>query len=178
MISKPSKRYAKAFLDFAASKNCLDEAGSDLVAVGRTVRESPELAGFIGNAERSRQSRFSALEALFRDRVHPQTWRFISFLAYKNRIRLVAEIAESFALQLDAARGIARAEVSTAFACAGEDLDAISGWLGRHCGKRIEVRHAINSSLIGGFWAKVADTVYDGSVAGELNELKSQMTRA
>ena len=47
--------------------------------------------------------------------------------------------------------------------------------LSRLTGKRMRLRFAVNADLLGGVVARIGSTVYDGSVRGELQQLRRKL---
>jgi F-type H+-transporting ATPase subunit delta len=50
--------------------------------------------------------------------------------------------------------------------------------LGRATGKRVFGQYAVDEALIGGLIARVGSKVYDGSVRGQLQAMRSRLVRS
>jgi F-type H+-transporting ATPase subunit delta len=75
----------------------------------------------------------------------------------------------------DAADGLARAQIISAFPLDERELAGLKTALERRFGKKIEATVSVDSSLIGGAKIVVGDTVIDGSVQGELQAMASHL---
>ncbi|GAI06225.1 unnamed protein product, partial [marine sediment metagenome] len=78
---------------------------------------------------------------------------------------------------LDSYRGIELAEVITAVPLDDEDKLRLGERLGAVVGKKVVVKPEVDSSLIGGFIARIGGKLLDGSTRGKLEALKREMVR-
>src|SRR5215472_6636491 len=75
----------------------------------------------------------------------------------------------------DAAEGVARAQVVSAFPMSDEELATLKATLEKRFGKKIEATVSVDPELIGGVRNTVADTVIDASVQGELQSMANHL---
>jgi F-type H+-transporting ATPase subunit delta len=54
--------------------------------------------------------------------------------------------------------------------------EELSGQLGKLAGSKVRLRFAIEPDLIGGVAAKIGSRVYDGSVRGQLLEMRKRLS--
>ncbi len=66
------------------------------------------------------------------------------------------------------------AEVRSAVDLTAEQVERLSAALGRATGRKVEVKVIVDPSLVGGIVTKIGDTVFDGSVKSQLDELREQ----
>ena len=175
LIKKAARRYAQAFFDLAKDSGCQDKALGDMVDLGRALRESTDLAGFLGDYVVGRQARGRALEHLFQGRVDPLTWRFIRFLESKKRLGLLREVCPAFEALHDKAMGILQVMFACAFGMEEQAPDRISKMLEGKFGRPVKLSVVVRPELIGGFRLQVEDRVHDFSVAGALAALRRTM---
>jgi F-type H+-transporting ATPase subunit delta len=103
------------------------------------------------------------------------TRNFLYVLVDHRRIGALSQIINTFELVIEARLGFARAEVSTARALTEDQQDELRVRLEMTSGKKLRARYSVDSTLIGGVVARIGSTVYDGSVRGRLETLKSRM---
>jgi F-type H+-transporting ATPase subunit delta len=101
--------------------------------------------------------------------------RFLFVLVDHRRVALLGEIREAFESELDARRGLARVEVSSARELSGTQRAALVRELTRLTGKTPRLKFHLEPGLIGGLVARVGSTVYDGSVRGQLAGLRQRL---
>ena len=101
---------------------------------------------------------------------------FLFILIDHRRIGGLSEIIQSLEDVLDQRMGFARAEIVSAGDLNETQRNALAADLERVTGKRLRMRFAVDPALIGGLTARVASTVYDGSVRGQLHALERRLS--
>ena len=96
-------------------------------------------------------------------------------LVESDRIGLLPEIHQISDTLKDAADGVARAHISSAFPVTDSELAALKAALEKRFGKKIEATVGVDPDLIGGATIVVGDTVIDGSVRGELQAMATHL---
>jgi F-type H+-transporting ATPase subunit delta len=102
---------------------------------------------------------------------------FFKLLLDRGRITAAADISLVYAGLLDEAKGITRAEVSSASPLSSEEVSGISEVLKKVAGQEVQVEVKEDPSLIGGVVAKIGDLVLDGSVKSQLQSLRESLRR-
>lgn len=100
---------------------------------------------------------------------------FMAVLIDKRRTRLLPEIVEQFAQDLNQRLGIAEAEITTARELNKDERTMLESDLARVTGKKIRASYQQNSEVLGGAIARVGGTIYDGSVKGHLERIRQQL---
>ena len=75
----------------------------------------------------------------------------------------------------DAADGVAKATIETAFPFEGNELAELTASLEKRFGKKIEATVVVKPELIGGARVTVGDAVIDGSVQEQLRAMAAQL---
>ena len=176
-LCRSSRRYAAAAFSLAREENCLDALLADMSALEALLGQSPELARFLRDRVLSRGARRSAMEDLFRSRVHPFTWRFLLFLEEKRRLDCLGDVCAALRDRYERQEGIRRALLTTAFPIEDGQVQAVSDRVREKTGGQVVVTAAVRPALLGGFCVQVDDVVYDLSIAGALREAKERMLR-
>jgi F-type H+-transporting ATPase subunit delta len=178
-LSAVAARYANALADIvtaSASPLSPELAVAELRSFESALRESPELHNALitpavpGPRKRAVVGRIA--DVLHLSRV---TRNFLFVLIDHRRINSLAEILAIFDEVVDARLGYARAEVTSAAELNESERRALNTELERLTGKRIRMRYATDSALIGGAVARIGSTVYDGSVRGQLASLERRL---
>ena len=103
---------------------------------------------------------------------------FLFVLIDHRRTAILGEILTSLQSQLDERRGIVRATVSSARPLSDEQRHEVEASLAKRTGKQVVGQYAVDDSLIGGIVARVGSRVYDGSVRGQLQAMRSRLVRS
>ena len=170
--------YARAFADAVMDKRlepakALAEARqiSTLVNENKTLREvwqTPSIAA---------QQKRAVLDAIVKRAGISQLVRnFVAVLIDKRRMRFLGEIVEQFGQELNQRLGFAEAEITTTRELNADERSALEADLAKVTGKKIRARYDQDRSILGGAIARVGSTVYDGSVKGQLEKIRQQLT--
>jgi F-type H+-transporting ATPase subunit delta len=101
---------------------------------------------------------------------------FIYVVIDHRRIGVLGEIAQAFELALDERLGFARAEVASAVELDESRRAGMESELSRLTGKRMRLHFQVDPDLLGGATARVGSTLYDGSLRGQLQQLRRELT--
>jgi len=102
---------------------------------------------------------------------------FLFVLLDHKRIGLLSEIRESFERLINERLGFIQASVVSAEPLDPAQSQAIQAELTRLTGKQVRPEFAVDGSLLGGVIARVGSTVYDGSIRGQIENLRRQFTK-
>ena len=180
MASALANRYARALVDVVlnpASAVKPEDAVSQLRAAGQMVAQSAELRNALLTPAIS-ASRKRAVMAKLLDEIGVAhiIRNFICVVIDHRRIRMLDEMRGAFELVLDERMGFARAEVTSAATLDEERSARLESELSRLTGKRMRLRFAIDTELLGGAMARIGSTLYDGSLRGQLQQLRRELT--
>jgi len=173
-----ASRYARAFADVVLDgkldpKQVTEQLGA-IVELYRSnldlrrVWESPAIA-----AEQKRKLLDAIVE---RNAVLRPVRNFVAVLIDHGRIREVEAIARQFEAELNHRLGIVEAEVTSARPLEEAESRELLAEVARVTGKQVSAEYKIDPSLIGGATIRVESTVYDGSVRGQLQKMKEQLS--
>ena len=180
MATAVANRYARALVDAilaAGSPLPADEAVQQLRAVDQMIGESAELRTALltpaipNSKKRAVMARLLAQSA-------PMIRNFVFVLIDHRRVGMIEEIREAFEQHLDERRGFVRAEVTSAEPLDAQRNSQVETALSQLTGKRMRLRFAVNPELLGGATARIGSTVFDGSLRGQLRQLKKNLTES
>jgi F-type H+-transporting ATPase subunit delta len=98
--------------------------------------------------------------------------RFLLVTAEHGRLALLPQIVGAFEELLDQHAGRITADVAVPAALSPAQQAEIEQQLTALTGKQVRARFTVDPSLIGGFRAAIASTVYDASLRGQLDALR------
>ena len=175
MATKGAIRYAQAVFQIAREKNTLDQWLTDLERLS-VIATSPELVGWLENPKVRFETKRDTLAKQFTG-VNPLALNLVYLLMSRGGLALLAEIRDNYVTQLNTARGIQEAEVTTAVALDAADQQRLADRLGAIIGKKLVIKAKVDPAIKGGFVARIADKVLDGSTVSRLQALKQVMER-
>ena len=174
---KVSRRYATSLLESAIEKNMLDSIARDIELVVSTLDANRQLILALSNPVIKSNLKLKVLEEIFKSRVNSDTMNFLGFLVEKNREDLLDTISKIFLELRDEHLGIVNVEVTSVAAFSDEQSEQLRSNLEKFLNKKVRFSFKINKEIIGGFVAKVNDTVFDASMIHQLELLKTQFLK-
>lgn len=180
MASAVANRYARALVDVVTAPGSPvqpEQAVAQLRSVAEMIAGSAELkTALLTPAIQNSRKREVTSRLLDQMSVSGMIRNFIYVIIDHRRIGMMTEISEAFEMLTDERLGYARAEVTSASALDGRRTAGLEAELSRLTGKRMRLRFQVDSELLGGVVARIGSTVYDGSIRGQLQELRRELT--
>lgn len=170
-----ARRYAAALFEQAHRTGTLNEAQADLENVARTLIETPRLAAILMQPLITEANKKAALKAALEGRISLRTLGFLNLLVDKRRIDLLAEVEQEFSRRVREFNNVALANATSAVPLTETEAAALKRSLEARTGKNIDLRTSVDPSLIGGVLVRIGDTVYDGTVKGNLERLRERL---
>jgi len=167
--------YAKAFLGAAQAAGQVDVLVAELSGVSDALERFPDFEALLASALVAPEEKVRILDRLFGNRLSATVLDFLKILARHGRLELIRTVDQEVLKLYDELRGRVRVEVHTASQLEKNQTDKLAGSLRQFLAGEPEVESIVNPALIGGILLRVGDTVYDGSVARQLNQAREQM---
>jgi F-type H+-transporting ATPase subunit delta len=92
-----------------------------------------------------------------------------------RRVHEIPSIVEAFEVLLDEHLGFVRADVSSAKPLNDGQKGALEAQLSRMAGKKAKLKFETDPALVAGVVARIGSKVYDGSVRGQLERLRTTL---
>lgn len=176
MISKTvAKRYVHALYELAGEKNALEQVGQELAAVRDLLEKEAELRDVLQNPALDPQRKVEIFDELVGDQLNVLTHNFVRLLIRKSRIDHIELMTGEYAAMERTRKGVLEVEITTARELDKGIRDELESSLSGTLGKSIEMKTAVEPSLIGGMVARIGDTVYDGSVEHQLARIQQRL---
>lgn len=99
---------------------------------------------------------------------------FLFVIIDHHRMGLLGQIREAFETEIDERLGFVRAEVASAQPLDPRQSAEVEAELSQLAGRKVRARFRVDASLIGGIVARIGSTVYDGSIRGQLDNMRRQ----
>ena len=105
-----------------------------------------------------------------------QLRNLLAVLIKNDRIGDVNEVFQAWRAEMQERAGIRQVEIVTARELSEPDRAGLEAGVGKLAGGRIQANFKLDKSILGGTVVRIGSTIYDGSVRGRLERLKSQLT--
>jgi len=169
------RRYATALFNAAVRMKVMDRVESDLGLISYAVESSPALVESLKNPLIPSGRKKEVVSDIFAGKVHEVTLSYLNLLIDKRREEAVALTEEEYVRLADEARGVVRAQVTTAVKLDAEQYERLRAGLSVFTGKHVEMTHELDPSIKGGVVVRIGDRVIDGSVRGQLEGLREKL---
>jgi F-type H+-transporting ATPase subunit delta len=172
--SNIAKRYARAFFEIAAEEKRYEEYYGEMNRFSAVLQANRNLSEFLANPVFDQRDKKAVLESVLEKvPVSPLTANFLKLLVDKRRIGILPAIEGCYRELMDNALQKARVTVSTAFPLTGELSGRLQKALEGLTGREVEMTVSEDPTLLGGIVVRVGDTLYDGSIKTQLNNIRN-----
>ena len=175
-VRTSATRYARALLDVAIQESDPAVVEQELASVARAMAGSAELRRALTSPGIPQQIRVNVTNALAVTMgVQPPLAKLLKMLADRGRLDLVPTMSEVYNERLRAHRGIVGATVTSAAPLTAEKQQRLEASLSSMTGKKVQLKTAVDPSIIGGLVTRIGSTVYDGSIRTQLQKMKQEL---
>lgn len=172
--SNIAKRYARAFFKLAGEEQRYESYYDELGRFSTILRENKNLSEFLANPIFALSDKKAVVESLLEKiQISPLTSNFLKLLVDKRRIDILSDIQGCYRELTDIALKKVRVTVKTAFPLTDETSARLQSGLERLTDREVEMTVLEDRSLLGGVVVRVGDTLYDGSVHTQLNNIRN-----
>jgi F-type H+-transporting ATPase subunit delta len=175
-----ASRYARALVDVILEQRIDgDTARQQLKAIVAAVHESVELRKVWESPAISPEQKRAVLDAIANQLGAARPIRnFIAVLIDHRRIAMLDDMVRQFEVELDAQLGFTEAEISSARPLSADEQRELEGRVERMSGKKVRAHYISQPELLGGVMVRVGSTIYDGSVRGQLEKMRQELSTA
>jgi F-type H+-transporting ATPase subunit delta len=170
-----TSRYSNALIALSEEKNTFSRAAADIELIFNTLKDSRDLRLMLSSPVIKSVKKIEILTEIFSAHVSQDTLNYIIFIVNKKREDLLFKILYRFLQLKDEKLGLINIDVKSAAKFDEIQMDAMKVKLADYTQKKVRIDFSVEENLIGGFVAKVGDTVLDGSVKQQLKNLKKQL---
>jgi len=173
-----ASRYARALVEVILEQKVdSDIARQQLKSIAEAVRDSIELRRVWESPAIVPEQKRAVLDAIAKQIAAVKPVRnFMAVLIDHRRIRMLDDIVRQFETELDAQLGFAEVEVTSARVLTPGEKRELETRVERMSGKKVRARYVTAPQLLGGVTVKVGSTIYDGSVRGQLEKMRQELS--
>lgn len=178
MNASIARRYARALLEVATDLSAADAIGAELETLARELAGSADLRDLLVNPAFSRDQRHAAFDAIVASqKLAPALVNLTKLLIDRSRANELPAIARLYRELSDERAGRARATVTTAVAISAGETQALAAALSKAVEREVMVDTNVDPSLLGGAVTQVGSFLFDGSIKGQLRQLRRELKR-
>jgi F-type H+-transporting ATPase subunit delta len=171
-----ASRYAMALFDVAVAEGDPHAVERDLASFVALFGQFPPLRRALWNPAVPVARKLGVVcEIVERGGYPAPLAKLLKLLAERDLLVLLQDLLDAYRRRLMDHDGIVLAHVTTAVPLPEDRLRAIAAALGQATGKQVTMTTDVDPAIIGGVMAKVDSSVYDGSVARQLERLREKM---
>lgn len=168
------RMYARALFEAAQGGGRVDVVRGQLAELSGALESSPELAAFLANPQLDPASKADVLAEVSTG-ADPLVRNFLRLVASKGRAGDLRAIADEYDALVDRAEGRITVELTTAYALADDEADAIVAKIEQASGRTVEATRTVDPDLIGGMILQAGSLRVDASVRGRLERLRRDL---
>ena len=173
-IAKP---YAQALYSAATEQDILDRIVADANQILQLTQESEDFDQFLTNPILSPQFKSEMFQQLLSEAVQPLTLNFLLLIALKQRERSLVAILQMFLEIVDLQAGRLIAQVTSAVPLTDAQKTTLSQQLSNYSGAEVRLELNEDAAIQGGVIVQLGDTVFDGSIASQLQRMRTLLAR-
>jgi len=169
-----ARTYADALLDAAGTgtDGVLEELGS---FVDDVLDKLPDLREIFFSRIVGREEKLRLIDRVFESRSSPIVANFLRVLVRHDRIELIPLIVREARLRHEVRSGRRRIQIKTAMPLSDQAQERLRTRLAQSLPFDPILETQVDPSLIGGIVIRVADTVYDSSLATRVAQLRERI---
>jgi F-type H+-transporting ATPase subunit delta len=170
-IARP---YAQAAFSLAREGSALPSWSAALDLAAAVVADA-KVAAALDSPRLTGEDKAALVLSICGDRLGTEQRNFLRVLIDADRVALLPQIRDQFLDLKDAAEGVAKARIESAFPMSDGQVAELTGALEKRFGRRIEATVVVDPALIGGARVTVGDTVVDGTVQAQLQAMAREL---
>jgi F-type H+-transporting ATPase subunit delta len=162
-------------MDAAGAPAKASELRGELLKFAAALRGSRELRDLYANPVDEAAKLTVTREIAKRMKMSDLAVRTLEVLVQHHRINDIDAILDALGAYVNAALGIAVAEVRSAKPLGADEIRQLADTLSKKVGKQVELDIKTDPALLGGFVVRIGSEIWDASVAGKINKFRESL---
>ena len=168
-----AKRHAQAVFQIAQERNEVEKWRSELKTIAATLGD-PHLRAILEDPKVHLSDKENLISKCLPE-ISQLALNFAYLLVAKQRLGILEQIVSEYERMADAHQGLEHARVVTALPIDKQEEAKLTERLAVITGKKIVLTTEVDPAIIGGFVARIGDTLIDGSTKAKLKALKRRL---
>ncbi|MDZ4745297.1 MAG: ATP synthase F1 subunit delta [bacterium] len=174
-VTRIAERYATALLNTANEVGKAQEVDRDLRMILDTYKSHFDLRAILRSPVVSPFHKKRIVEELWSESIDPLTMDFLKLVIRKGREGFMPEIVQAFDTRLDTQQKLVRVGVTSAVELNDSEKKNVLDAVTKKTGKEAMGTFFVDPSVLGGITLRIGDTVMDGTLKRQLEQLRSDM---
>jgi F-type H+-transporting ATPase subunit delta len=176
MIRRFARPYARAVMDVAGSPAAANALRGELLGFAAAIRTSDDLRSLYTNPGIDLESKLKVTSSLASKlKVGDLGRKVLDVLVRNHRINDLGAILEAVHAYVNAALGVAVAEVRSAKTLSPDEMQRLADVLSKKVGKSVELDIRTDPKLLGGIIVQIGSEIWDASVVGKINKFRESL---
>ena len=172
-------RYARALFDVALKESDPVQIERDLSTFAGLMSSNAELHGALTNPAIPASAKHQIVDTLAsRLTMAKPAHKLLLLLADRDRLAATPDLLDVYRERLREHQQIVRAEVTTAAPLTPDRVAQLQKNLADITGRKVDLKTTVDPSIIGGVVTRIGSTVYDGSIATQLEAVRQKLESA
>jgi F-type H+-transporting ATPase subunit delta len=168
--------YAKALLSAAAGSQQVDEVVDQLEAIVTQVLDAnPKLELLLSNPKMPLETKWAMIDRLFGGKINGSLLNLLKVLGRRERLQFLRAVQLSASEMRDEWMGRIQVQVTVPNPLDAEAEKALIEKLQGVFRKQVRLSVKVDPGIVGGLVIRIGDTVFDGSVDGQLRMLRKSV---
>ncbi|OHD64394.1 MAG: ATP synthase F1 subunit delta [Spirochaetes bacterium RBG_13_51_14] len=167
--------YASSLAEFGQNKNILSDVEEEIKFIAGLVTENRDLRQLLISPGIARDTKKAFIEKIFKGRLSDYTVNFLKVLIDNDRQSGIVDIYEALVAFIDETHNRQRVTVISSVPLDSSLKNKLAARLKEVMKKDVILHEEINAEILGGIIVKVGDTVFDGSLAKDLRNIKNNL---
>lgn len=157
----------------AEEAGMVEPIAQQLELVVQMYRQEDEFRSILAHPGVSQADKLDMIKGSFGESLSELMYSTVKLLIERGRLSLLPSLYDAYIEIADERSGRARATVYSAYELSDADKKAIESRFSKITGKKIIINNIIDETLIGGVRVRIGDRLYEGSIAGKLEQLRN-----
>lgn len=158
-----------------AKESAATEKWSQTLRLLSTIVSNEAMSPVLGNPKISKQDLLAVILDLCQEQVDDEGANFLKLLVHNDRMSLLSTIANLYEAYKADDEGYVEVDVYAAYEFSEETRHQFAATLEQALSKKIHMNITLDKSLIGGVLVRAGDKVIDGSIRGQLQQMRKSL---
>jgi F-type H+-transporting ATPase subunit delta len=177
-MASVASMYARAFADVVLGAHLdADRSIAELRTIASLLKESVDLRRVWENPAIPAEQKRRVLDVIAQQgAISKQVRNLVAVLIDHRRVHFLEPVIVQLEKELDARMGFAEAQITSSRALGDAEKREFQAQVAKLTGKKVRARYGQDPSLLGGAVVRVGSTIYDGSVKGQLERIRAEIS--
>lgn len=171
-----ARRYTQALFDIAEERGLQEEFLSQLTDIAAVLAaDGGRLGELLSVGRLTLKQQKSLLQEVLAGQIHPLLQNLLFLLLDKGRGGYLPALLPAYQRLMDEKAGILPVTAISPYPLQAEQESGLIQAIAKLCGQQIRLRQEVDAALIGGLKLVIGGTIYDGSLAKQLDILEERL---